>query len=298
MNKIMAKMGVLLSLGLLVCTSLTGCGAKHPKIESATDLYDRYVQSPGFTNHKMHSENVISVNLESEDGMTINFPMIMTVDEQIAGNLKHIVMSVTYEDETGEAPESSSLEAYRTADGDYMQLSDGTWCLANEFRFFASDDGFIRDYVFKKGEVMTIEADDAVSYTVTIPMNAYTDSVTVQDMFYDIGLANMVDTVELTKALMGSSVIYTFDADFNLVSMKCEPVEAYAVYTEDTDEGTKSYNAKISYSFSYEFSDFGSVTDTEVTMPADCVIVTPDISIEEEPEAIDAAPSGADLPEH
>lgn len=297
MKKNMARFVALASVTVMIMSVFAGCAASKPKVETAGQLYDEYMKSEGLTNNKMHSVVSISLDIETGDDTTLNFPMVTVRDEQIAGDLKHMTMSMNYTGSTAEETGEANIEAYRTSEGNYMQLEDGTWCLANQYYLFESDDGFIRKDVFSKGDIMVTDAGDVKSYTVSIPMSAYTDSITLQDMFYDIGLSDMVDTVELTKALMESSIVYTFDEHYNLTGIHCDPVESYAVYTEETEDGTQSYNAKISYSINYTFFDFGKVTDAEVTMPDSSIIVTPEMDVEE-PEAIDAAPSGADLPEN
>lgn len=300
MKKYMARVLAVVLVIVFIIPLFAGCANKEPEVQTTAELYEKYLQSEGMTNHRMHSTMSIGLDVEQDDDTTLSFPMTMTRDEQIAGDLKHMSLNISYTGDTEEESGDVSIEAYRTSDGDYLKMDDDTWTSAAGQYLFESDDGFITKDIFAKGDLMVTDAGDIKSYTVTIPMSAYTDAMTLQDTFYDIGLANMIDTVELTKALMKASIVYTFDENYNLTGMHCDPVESYAVYTEDVDGESKSYNAKISYSLSYTFFDFGKVSETEITMPADAVIVQPDTDAEidvEEPEAQDAAPSGADLPE-
>ena len=243
----MKKLNIILTV-LLMISIMTGCGTKL--VTTAVEVSERYMKSENYKNCHMDGFITVTTTFSSDDELSFEAPVTVSVSEDVCEDAGDRQVYVC-EDGEWRKSESSAF--------DYAVLTDIT-----------SD-------MFEDSELTVIDTEDDVIYSVMVPMSKMIHNESIADIFEGTRLAGIMRSNDFDKLFSDVSVVYTFDKNYNLISISCDCVEINSTVMKDDT----SYDMTMTVEFSYKFSDFGEMSEQNTMIP----------------EATDAAPDEVEPPE-
>lgn len=272
------------------------------EVKTAEDLAHNYAISAGHDNFHMEGTMSLSVSVAAGDSgeETMVMPMSVSVSEDVMGSLSK--GSVDMETTLFGESQTNSMNTY--SDGSYSYVCEGDTVTKTPTEF--GDTSGV-DYtsmaeiptdLFANGDLSI--SDDGQTYSVTISMLDMLNNKDAASIFENTGVTDGINEDDFVDGLSTAYVVYTFDKDYNLTSLVCDQVTV----NSDSTEGDASYKIAMTFGFAYNFSNFGNITEEDVTIPQEVIDSAEDVSALEStddvdtslPEEEDAAPEEAPAP--
>ncbi len=282
----MKKKLLALSLAAAMCFSATGCAVNlsvgGPK--TASDVIEKYAE-------KMEEEVNYHADMDMEfeigakgDGMSIELPILMSMSVDVLDENLHGDMTMEMSFMGQEMKEKSEIyvESGKRSTKTYSYSdSDGYWTVTEEDRGADIASGF-SDMDSKAFENAELEVDKkAGTYTITQTFGDFAETAELyeklEDVYGDMASMMSMDPDDFLDEWEDAEVIYVFDKDFYLTSVEITGCE----FSDTIKEDGVSLDVTVSLSLSYEFSDFGKITESDVEVPDDVADkAVPSVSME------------------
>lgn len=255
-----------LILALCLCVGLTACNSDKPK--DAADLMNRAMSVQEEPNYRTEGELTMTVSMEGS-GLTFEMPVTMAVDGAVMGDKSYARMDTSTNLMGQEV--STSNRTYIDGNTVYtLSSEDNVWVVSDKDS--ATEGTNVTGLLEKLGDSSNFEGAD-----MSHEDGAYQVTVSIADIMGEDGLGNLFDfgdlapseeaSADIEQALGSGELVYVVSEDYYLQSVSLSGVE----YSGDYEEEGLSYTAGISMEMSFQFSDYGSVTDADVMVPAEAL---------------------------
>lgn len=254
-------------LAAVMALSLASCGGKSAK--TMEDVVDAYKAHEDAGNYALAGTMNMDIKMSSE-GLDLEMPMTVDVDMTVTGDKSH-----------GTAGLSASMmgidmsEAYEFyTDGELtFTCEDGEWSLGSEDNDAMDaanmSQALASEELFKKAELT--ENRETGGWTAVVTGDALAGSGLMDNM---LDLSTVEDDAELKESMAADlakgKIIYEFDKDCYLTSIRMEDMNFSETVTEDGVEST----VELSLRLNFTLSGYGS--QEEIVVPAEIMALTAD----------------------
>lgn len=254
-------------LAAVMTLSLASCGGESAK--TMEDVVDAYKAHEDAGNYALAGTMNMDIKMSSE-GLDLEMPMTVDVDMTVTGDKSH-----------GTAGLSASMmgidmsEAYEFyTDGELtFMCEDGEWGLGSEDNDAMDaanmSQALASEELFKKAELT--ENRETGGWTAVITGDALAGSGLMDNM---LDLSTVEDDAELKESMAADlakgKIIYEFDKDCYLTSIRMEDMNFSETVTEDGVEST----VELSLRLNFTLSGYGS--QEEIVVPEEIMALAAD----------------------
>jgi hypothetical protein len=268
---------------LLSASMLSGCsieiGKNSKKPETAADVVANWQKNDN-TNYSMDGTITAGIDISAE-GVSMSIPIDLGIKGDVAGQYSHLNVSMdmevmgqqtnvkaeTYMDFDEENPIVYMQETQdgETSDWTYSEVTE------NKDKLTMLTSQNIDTSLFDDSKMSYDK--DSDTYTVTQPVSSILESDSFKEFMGDTdslddavsSINDDIDADDVLEAFGKASVVYVFDSDFNLESLKSEDL----VYSTTFESDGQELELSITIDIDFDFSDFGKIESDDVQASKD-----------------------------